>query len=210
MSSDIVREFHEGKIQEVRLIHPPCPNLGPCFCTGACRPITVALDDTRTDEQIIADHKPQTFAGVAGALWRILDQPDTTPEPFIPVDATDETDPMWSPLFEEVWHGVTYKPGYRLELKPDREVANGRWYYQVECDRPDAITGEPGVGRGSKAYLSPHATRSELVQTAFGLFKGYEEHECREFFRYDGEQVFGPHIDVLAHHRVARETEVRA
>lgn len=119
---------------------------------------------------------------------------------------------MWSPLFAEVQQGVTYKDGFRLLLEQDKEVVNGRWYFQVECDREDAITGEMGVGRGGKAYLSPYACRSELVQTVFGLFKSYEEHECREFFRFEGAQVFGPHFDVLALHKAAsaNQTEMRS
>lgn len=129
---------------------------------------------------------------------------------LVSADAAEvQTDPMWNDLFEEVQHDVSYKPGYRLLLRPDSEIPGGRWYYQVEADHLDAITGEPGVGRGGKAYLSPHACRSELVQTAFGLLKAYEEHECREFFRYAGEQVYGPHFNVLALHRIADETEVR-
>lgn len=123
---------------------------------------------------------------------------------------TDMTDHLWSDLFEEVAAAVTYKPGYRLLLKPDTFEMGSRWYFQVEADRVDAITGEPGVGRGGKAYLSPHACRSELAQTAFGLFKAYEEHECREWFRYDGAQVYGPHVDVLALVEIAHRTEARA
>lgn len=131
------------------------------------------------------------------------------PCPACITDPTEHDDPMWSETFGEVQRDVTYKPGYRLLLKPDAEVPAGRWYYQVECDRIDAITGKPGTGRGGKAYLSPHATRSELVQTAFGLFKGFEEHEAREFFRWSGHQVFGPHMDVLGLAETAERTETR-
>lgn len=120
---------------------------------------------------------------------------------------TEIDDPLWSETFAIAAVGVTYKPGYQLLLLSDGD--SGRWYYQVQCTRPDAFTGEPGIGRGGKAYLSPHATLSELVQTAFGLFKGYEEHEAREFFRWRGEQVFGPHMDVLALHGIARLLDAR-
>ncbi len=139
--------------------------------------------------------------------------PTTAPEttgPGAVLVPDHETDDLWSDLFEEVQHAITYKPGYRLLLKPDTVEFGSRWYYQVESDRPDAVTGEPGTGRGGKKYLSPHATRSELAQTALGLFLAYEEHEAREFFRYDGVQVYGPHIDVLALVEVAHRTEVRA
>lgn len=135
----------------------------------------------------------------------------TTTAPTTAAPAVEpETDNFWSPLFEEVQHAITYKPGYRLLLKPSTEEMGTRWYFQVQAERPDAITGEPGVGRGGKRFLSPHATRSELAQTALGLFLAYEEHEAREFFRYDGAQVYGPHIDVLALVEIAHRTEVRA
>lgn len=149
------------------------------------------------------------FAGVARSLGEILEERDTTPGPFMPVEY--DSDRMWSDMFEEVAAAVTYKPGYRILLKPDLEVGHGRWYYQVEADRTDAITGEHGVGRGGKAYLSVHQTRSELVQVVFALIKSYEEHEAREFFRYEGQQVFGPHFDVTALVEIAAagRTEVR-
>lgn len=69
-----------------------------------------------------------------------------------------DTDVLWSDLFEEVQHAVTYKPGYRLLLKPDTPEMGSRWYFQVEADRVDAITGEPGVAdlvdEDSPAYHS--------------------------------------------------------
>lgn len=113
----------------------------------------------------------------------------------------------WSDLFAEVQDDVTYKPGYRLALKEDE---SGRFYYQVvNTESVCAITGRRQTDTGGKAYLSPHATRSELVQTAFGLFKAYEEHESREFFRFRGKQVYGPHMDVLSLFLVADTTDAR-
>ena len=93
---------------------------------------------------------------------------------------------------------VTYKAGYRLICSQDKKDPQGRFYYQVECDRPDIYTGEPGTGRGGKAYLSEFMTDSELSRVIFGLFRAYEEHECREWFQVDGVSVFGPHISLEA------------
>ena len=86
----------------------------------------------------------------------------------------------------------------------------GRFFYQIQCWRKDAITGEMGMGYGGKAYLSEHATDSELVQTVFGLYKGYFEHEARESFQWRGRRVFGPHMDVNAVWEVARRIDIRS
>ena len=51
---------------------------------------------------------------------------------------------------------------------------------------------------GRKWRLSPHMTRSEIVQTAFMAVLTWEEHECRERFKYKGQRVFGPHFNVEA------------
>lgn len=97
-----------------------------------------------------------------------------------------------------------------LIVERDRDVENGRWYFQITCWRRDAITGEMGRGFGGKAYLSPHATDSELIQTAFGLYKGYWEHEARETFVWRGRRPFGPHISTEALWEVARRVDIRS
>lgn len=51
---------------------------------------------------------------------------------------------------------------------------------------------------GRKWPLSTHMTRSEIVQTALKAVLTAEEHEAREQFRYRGEAIFGPHINVDA------------
>jgi hypothetical protein len=86
----------------------------------------------------------------------------------------------------------------------------GRFYYQIECYRKDAITGEMGMGYGGKAYLSEHMTDSELVQTIFGIYKSYWEHEARETFQWNGRRVFGPHIATEALWEIARRVDVRS
>lgn len=48
----------------------------------------------------------------------------------------------------------------------------------------------------SKWILSPHMTKSEIVQTALKCVLTAEEHEAREHFLYKGQTVFGPHFDV--------------
>lgn len=99
---------------------------------------------------------------------------------------------------------------FSLTVGSDHQDPNGRFYFQIRCWREDVITGEMGYGYGGKAYLSPHMTDSELVQIAFGLYKGYYEHEARETFRYKARRVFGPHISVEALWEVARRVDVRS
>ena len=98
---------------------------------------------------------------------------------------------------------------FRVVLDRDKQVPGGRLYLQVACVRPDTFTGEMGEGRGGKAYLSPYATDSELVQTVWGLYQSYVLHEARETFRYRGRRVYGPHIDVVALWEVAERYDAR-
>jgi len=121
----------------------------------------------------------------------------------------DIGDPVWSSNFFEVWQGVSYKDGYGLLLAKDQKDAEGRWYFQVEADRLDAMSGKPGLGRGGKAYLSPHMSVSELTRLVFDLFRSYEEHECREFFKWRGRAIFGPHISSEALWQAATELDFR-
>jgi hypothetical protein len=91
-----------------------------------------------------------------------------------------------------------------------RHDVDGRWFLQIQCWRKDVITDEMGLGYGGKAYPSPHASDSEIVQTIFGLYKGYWEHEARETFQWRGRRVFGPHISTEALWEVARRVDVRS
>jgi hypothetical protein len=97
----------------------------------------------------------------------------------------------------------------------DDENTPGREYLQVCCWREDTITGEMGMGYGGKAYLSEHMTDSEIIQVAFGLYKGYWEHEARETFILlnsagEGRRPFGPHIDTWVLWDVAKRVDVRS
>lgn len=109
-------------------------------------------------------------------------------------------------LADEVELGM----GCELVIGQDPENEPGRFYYQIKCWRKDVITGEMGWGYGGKAYLSPHATDSELLQTIFGLYKGYWEHEARENFKWNGRRIYGPHIDAKALYEAATHLDYRS
>ena len=98
---------------------------------------------------------------------------------------------------------------FKVIVAQDKEKPFGRWYYQISFGRIDVITGVWGTGYGGKAYLSPHASDNELVQTIFGLYKGVWEHEARESFQWNDRRVFGPHIATQALWDVAKRVDVR-
>jgi hypothetical protein len=92
---------------------------------------------------------------------------------------------------------VRYKDGYDFDLEINEDIeGNVEWWISLTVRRVDALTGEPGVGHAVPRVVSPYMTESQIVRMMFGMAMGYEEHECREFFRYDGKAVFGPHISV--------------
>lgn len=80
---------------------------------------------------------------------------------------------------------------FRVKLDGDRP------YLQVaDPDGTCNKTGESLPWTGRKWFLSPHATKSEVVQTALKAVLTAVEHEARERFRYLGRPIFGPHFNV--------------
>lgn len=120
------------------------------------------------------------------------------------------TDNDFLARLEHIQSEITLGMNCRLNIGHDTENVPGRFYFQIQCHRIDAITGDWGDGFGGKAYLSPFMTDSELVQIAFGLYKGYWEHEARELFQWRGRRVFGPHISTEALWEIARRVDVRS
>lgn len=55
---------------------------------------------------------------------------------------------------------------------------------------------ESKVQHGRKWYISPFATKSEIVLTALKAVITAEEHEVRERFTFRKQRIFGPHLDV--------------
>jgi hypothetical protein len=69
---------------------------------------------------------------------------------------------------------------------------------QVTALRPDSF--EEGSGlklqKGRKWYVSAHSAHSEVVQTILAACARFELHELYEDFRYRGQPIFSPHLDV--------------
>jgi hypothetical protein len=76
-------------------------------------------------------------------------------------------------------------------------VAKGDGYLLgARYQEADVHTGEMCRQVTRKWYISPHATKSEIIQTALKLCLTSMEHRTREHFRYKNVAVFGPHFDV--------------
>jgi len=99
-----------------------------------------------------------------------------------------------SKTFEEVREIV-----FRVKFRYMRITAidkNGTWFLQVQYEDNDVSSGENKEQHGRKWYISPYATESEIVQTAFKAVLTSQEHIAREWFTYKGRRVFQPHYNV--------------
>lgn len=85
------------------------------------------------------------------------------------------------------------------------------FYLQVIFTADDHDSGAAARRQsGRKWYVSAHATSGEVVQTALKAVLTAVEHEAREEFRYKGQAIFGPHLDVDALVGIADRTVRRA
>lgn len=98
---------------------------------------------------------------------------------------------MTPSLIWEVLSEVSY-PGLDYRLVPKGEVL----FLQIHCHGTDNVTGDVMTWNSRKWYMSPHMTRSEIIQTAFLATLTALEHEAREKFKYRGVTVLDPHLDL--------------
>lgn len=73
---------------------------------------------------------------------------------------------------------------------------HGGVFLQATYWDDDVTTGAHEMQYTRKWLLSPHMTKSEVVQTAFKCVLTSAEHRVREWFRYQDKAIFGPHFDV--------------
>ncbi len=78
-------------------------------------------------------------------------------------------------------------------------------YLQAEYIDHDIATDVMSLQKTRKWMLSPHMTKSEIVQTAFKCCLTSMEHRTREAFKYKGRRIFGPHFDVDALHGICKD-----
>lgn len=108
----------------------------------------------------------------------------------------------------ELLDKVAYKAHWVLRVDTDHD--SGRTYLQWQFYGACSVTGASQWHNCRKWYLSPHMTDGEIVQTAFAAALQAEEHECREFFKYDGHVIMNPHLSLEALTSRAHMTEGRA
>ena len=158
---------------------------------------------------------------IVSVLQGTLDLPDEEDE--VLVERIEDKTRMWLPL--SVFRGRP-EAGQRLHLTieeiaagpgtevfrisehlaevhyPEHSFVVGRmgdgFYLQIAYVEPDIETGLPANQRGRKWYVSAHATRGEVVQTALKAALASAEHRVREHFTYQGQRIFGPHFDLDA------------
>lgn len=83
------------------------------------------------------------------------------------------------------------------------------WYLQVQFEAADSETGEVEKQHCRKWYLSPHMTRTEILDTAFLAYQRGVLHEFEENFKYKGRPVRNPHISIAARMKSCLDTEHR-
>lgn len=92
----------------------------------------------------------------------------------------------------EVANNIEYKQYWRVRVVRE----NTRTFIQIENLRAiDADSKAPTTWKSGKRYLSTWMCQQEIVGLIFDLIRAAEEHELREFFRYKGVAIYGPHLD---------------
>lgn len=97
-------------------------------------------------------------------------------------------------VFENYLKDVKYKD-WDFNIRYDGD----RLYLQIsfwERDNTNPLSSEKMLQTSRKWMLSPHMTKSEVVQTTLKAVLTAEEHETREKFTYKNRAIFGPHFDV--------------
>lgn len=93
-------------------------------------------------------------------------------------------------------------PGYIFRLEVD---GRGEAFLQAEYVEADTVTGDEGKQLTRRWFISPHMTKSEIVQTVFKCVLTSMEHRAREWFRWKGQPVFCPHFDVEALYEICQK-----
>lgn len=97
-------------------------------------------------------------------------------------------------------------PEYTIELGHSR---SGFIFLQAHYLEADTVTGAMEFQHTRRWAISPNATKSEIVATAFKCCLTSMEHKTREWFLYRGKAIYQPHYDVDALHAICDQREMR-
>ncbi len=101
---------------------------------------------------------------------------------------------------EDFWKVLVHVNVGEYELHLRQDPGEGRFFLQIQFEALDNDSDSGKLERQfcRKWYLSPHMTKSELVRTAYKAYMAAVEHEACEKFKYHGESIYNPHVDVDA------------
>jgi len=118
--------------------------------------------------------------------------------------------------YDHYWNVLQHVKVGDWELHLRQDPDEGRFFLQIQFDAidndgellvydandsmyPEIKIEQPLVRQYCrKWYLSPHMSKSELVRTAWKAYEAAILHEAQEMFKYKGEAIYNPHIDVDA------------
>lgn len=89
-------------------------------------------------------------------------------------------------------------PGFEFDLDLNQMRV------RVHC--PDGICNHTGAKiswGGRYWYLEPHMDDTQIVQTLFLAIRTVLEHEARELFRFEGQDIFNSHLNIHDLHAIA-------
>jgi hypothetical protein len=131
---------------------------------------------------------------------------------FVRTMAAEHGVPCFGEASEAAAHAITLarRLGERLDLPRLRailaDVDCGQLRFLAEEQAGALFLSIERAGmRGRRWLIEPGATPGEVVQSALKAVLAWEEHEARERFRYRGQSIFGPHLDLEALGALARD-----
>jgi len=129
--------------------------------------------------------------------WFMIDHPDDRPDAryFITGKVADQFFRQRKMSFEEIQAiaaDITFND-WTIYVGRKGEAI----YLQIRADGEDNMNpGEKMTWSGRKWQLSEYMVKSEVVRTAYKAVMCAMEHEVSEQFRYKGEPIYDPHMDV--------------
>ena len=98
--------------------------------------------------------------------------------------------------FENDLRDVSYEDwDFNIRMDSDRPYLQVG-FYDYDTTQSPLTDRRKQYQTGRKWMLSPHMTKSEIIQTAFKAVLTAVEHEVREKFKYRDSAIFGPHFNV--------------